>query len=208
MLLNAYLSLLVAVLTAVLLSVFASEQESDGICRGAGANPLVYNFAIDGYPAKVINDATFNGPLPGFFLEDPAVLGRALRRRFLNDTVIGAAFNVLYIEKDGEGILIDTGLGAAAFGRLFSSLEMEGISNDSIKHVLLTHGHGDNLSGLVLNNTADALEPAFPSATVYISRIEYEYWTTDPVRVSAYGYRCYTTLSLRYNAHKSTGICI
>lgn len=80
------------------------------------------------------------------------------------------------------GILIDTGLGPASSGNLFNMLEMEGIPKESIKHVVLTHGHADHLSGLVLNNTADVLEPAFPEATVYISRIEYEYWTTDPVR--------------------------
>lgn len=162
------------------LAVGCKRTGAGGTCSGAGANPLVYNFEIGGYAAKVINDASFSGPLPGLFTEDPVVLSRALRRRFLNDTADGVAFNILYIDKDGEGVLIDTGLGAAR-GSLFEKLETEGISRDSIKHVLLTHGHGDHLSGLVLNNTVENPVPAFPSATVYISRIEYEYWTTDPV---------------------------
>lgn len=171
-------------ITALAVVCPALAQEPAGMCKGAGANPLVYNFEVGGNSAKVINDASFSGPLPGFFIEDPVVLSRALRRRFLNDTAIEADFNVLYIHKDGEGILLDTGFGTYERGRhrLLESLETEGISKESIKHVLLTHGHGDHLSGLVLNATAENPVPAFPSATVHISRIEYEYWTTDPVR--------------------------
>ena len=36
---------------------------------------------------------------------------------------------------------------ALGFGMMFDHLEAEGISRDSIKHVLVTHGHFDHLAG-------------------------------------------------------------
>lgn len=90
-------------LLAVLISADATAA-ADGTCSGAGANPLVYNFAVDGNPAKVIADSSRDSEVPGLFLEDPAVLSRALKRRFLNESGITTGFNVLYIDKNGEGM--------------------------------------------------------------------------------------------------------
>lgn len=169
-----------------------------GECSGAGANPNVYNFEIDGYPAKVLNDQVMvEVPVErGIFLDsslfvnssffdaDPKVLKRALRQRFEDDSAIHIDNHMLYIDMDGEGVLVDSGVGAVENlfgpGLLFDVLETEGISRDSIKHVLLTHGHPDHLGGLIQDLVG--LEPAFPNAVVHISRIEYEYWTSDPVR--------------------------
>ena len=147
-------------------------------CSGAGANPAVYNFEVNGHPAKVIRDGEVSLPIgESFFVEEEAVLSRALKRRFQNDA-FEINFNVLYIDQGGEGVLVDTGLGTVRENSLFYHLEVEGIATDSIKHVVLTHGHGDHVSGLLVEPDSDEL--AFPNAQVYISRIEYEYWTPTP----------------------------
>lgn len=104
-------SAIAAVLALALHIPSTNASNSEGVCSGAGANPEVYNFEVNGYPAKVIRDAT-NAVEPGsFFVEDPEVIKRALRRRFLNDSVVSLNFNLLYIDKDGEGVLLDTGNG-------------------------------------------------------------------------------------------------
>jgi glyoxylase-like metal-dependent hydrolase (beta-lactamase superfamily II) len=142
---------------------------------------------VNGYPAKVFNDAVDFAPVEGgFFAEDPAVLKRALKRRFLNDTVVTVENNILYVNWDGEGVLFDCGTGpdeapALAPGMLFEHLDNEGVARDSIKHVMITHAHYDHIQGLV--EDLESLKPAYPSAKVYMSRVEYEYFTAPTVRL-------------------------
>jgi glyoxylase-like metal-dependent hydrolase (beta-lactamase superfamily II) len=146
----------------------------------------VYNFAVNGFPAKVLNDATGSSPLEGgFFVADAAVMSRALKRRFLNDTVAFFDTNILYINWDGEGVLFDTGTGpgeapSLSPGMLVEHLEKDDIPRDSIKHVMITHAHYDHLQGLV--EDLESLKPLYPEAKVYMSRVEYEYWTAETVR--------------------------
>jgi hypothetical protein len=179
-----------AVLAAKIAVAAASNSREEsmpaGVCSGAGANPWVYNFAVNGFPAKILNDATNVFPLEGGFLaEDPAVLKRALKRRFLNDTAVLFDNNILYVDWKGEGVLFDCGTGPSeapgrSAGMLFEHMDKEGIARDSIKHVLITHAHSDHIQGLV--EDLESLKPAFPSANVYMSRVEYEYWTAEKVR--------------------------
>ena len=84
-----------------------------GVCSGAGANPWTYNFEVSGHSAKVLNDASASYPLDSVVFGDnsPAVLSRALKRRFLNDTHAFVDNSVLYIDWDGEGMLFDAGSG-------------------------------------------------------------------------------------------------
>jgi hypothetical protein len=184
-----------AVLAVQLFAAVAASDEgsSAGVCSGAGANPWIYNFMVNGYPAKVMNDATTSNPLGGGLAGhsdpqgvDPAVLSRALKRRFLNDTSVVFDNNILYINWDGEGVLFDVGTGPGEApllspGMLVEHLEKEDIPRDSIKHVLITHAHYDHIQGLV--EDLESLNPLFPEAKVYMSRVEYEYWTAETVRV-------------------------
>lgn len=178
-------ALLAAVLASVASSSITAAMVPSGTCTGAAANPHVYNFEIDGNPAKILNDLSIPVPLDmSFFLADVEVQKRALRRRFEDDSVIFLYNNILYIELDGEGVLFDSGNGPVeddfGQGKLFKLLADEGISRDSIKHILLTHGHPDHIKGVV--EDLDELVPAFPNAVIHISRTEYEYWTADQVR--------------------------
>ena len=175
----------IPIAVAAVAVTFAQATATAGSCSGAGANPAVYNFEVDGYPAKILNELEIPVPVEGgVFVADTNVLQRALRRRFEDETTLTLHNNILYIDMNGEGVLVDTGNGPEAndFGRglLFDLLESEGISRDSIRHVLLTHGHPDHLGGIVEDMVG--LDPAFPNAVVYISRAEYEYWTADTVR--------------------------
>lgn len=177
--------LVVAAVTACAATALAATAANADACSGAGANPWVYNFEVGGHKSKVFNDATDMRPVEfGLFVEDDAVVKRALAKRFLNDSVTGLDNNVLYIDRGGDDILVDVGNGPGdanilGSGVLFEHLQMEGISRSAIKSILLTHGHPDHIGGLV--EDLESLEPAFPDAAIYISRIEYEYWTADVI---------------------------
>jgi hypothetical protein len=151
---------------AVVAAALNSREESlpARACSGTGANPWTYSFMVNGFPAKVLNDATIISPLEGgFYPEDPDVLKRALKRRFLNDTGVVYDNNILHVSWYGEGVLFDCGTGpgdapSLAPGMLFEHLERESITRDSIKHVMITHAHYDHIQGLV--EDLESLKPA------------------------------------------------
>jgi hypothetical protein len=83
----------------------------DDKCSGAGDNPWVYNFEVNGYPAKIINDATTQIPVIGGPIGPPEAVIRALESRYMNTTSYTFDNNVLYIERPDGGMLIDSGAG-------------------------------------------------------------------------------------------------
>lgn len=102
------------------------------------------------------------------------------RRNFAADP-IAVGNNLLYLETDTERILFDTGNGpsddGSGVGFLLPSLAAQGIPADSITTVCITHGHPDHVSGLVVDSNGTK---AFPAATVYVPRVEFEYWMGQP----------------------------
>jgi len=86
------------------------------------------------------------------------------------DVVLKNAINAFLIETSDKTILVDAGLGRM----LFSHLETCGKSAEDIDVILLTHMHMDHIGGLLKEG-----EKAFPSATLYISQPEYDFWMND-----------------------------
>lgn len=72
--------------------------------------------------------------------------------------------------KDGSRlILIDTGVGPKG-GKLVASLKQAGVTPDQITDVLISHGHGDHIGGLIDGNG----KPAFPNAKVRLTAAEWD----------------------------------
>ncbi|MDR2801929.1 MAG: MBL fold metallo-hydrolase [Prevotellaceae bacterium] len=94
----------------------------------------------------------------------------AMLEKYAPDGIIPSAVNAFLIYRYGQLTLIDAGFGR----KLFEHLQSLGLQADDVSVVLLTHLHGDHIGGLLRNGKA-----AFPNATVYLSKQEYEYWTSD-----------------------------
>lgn len=90
-------------------------------------------------------------------------------------------YNCLLIQTGGETILIDAGQGVLDPNRppvLQQSLQAAGVQPDQVTMVVLTHGHGDHIGGLV----EDDGQLNFPNARYLMTRRDWEHWTGPAMR--------------------------
>lgn len=81
---------------------------------------------------------------------------------------IPSTISTYLVEAGNQRILFDTGNGTDD-SLLFPSLSKMGVSPADINYIYITHLHGDHIGGLVQNDTV-----AFPNATIYLAKQEYE----------------------------------
>jgi glyoxylase-like metal-dependent hydrolase (beta-lactamase superfamily II) len=81
--------------------------------------------------------------------------------------------NAFLIKAGDRNILIDTGTGQQG-EPIYEKIKKQGVEPEGIDTVLITHLHGDHFGGLVKDGQA-----VFPSAKVYLSAKEYDYFTGE-----------------------------
>ena len=131
----------------------------------------VYPFTIGTLQAVALKDGEFAlenvaGQSPW---ADNAGVAEALRPT--GDTKIHLSIQPLLIRGDDKVVLIDTGAGGGmgTQNKLPASLAAAGVQPAQITDILISHGHGDHMGGLVANGAL-----AFPNATIRMSAAE---WT-------------------------------
>lgn len=83
---------------------------------------------------------------------------------------IPASVCAFLVKTEGKEILFDAANGAED-SQLMPTLDSLGTEPDEIDCIFITHLHGDHIGGLVRDGAA-----SFPSAEIYINKIEYEAW--------------------------------
>lgn len=79
----------------------------------------------------------------------------------------GSKGNCIYINVEGEGIVIDNGL---SYRELKNRMQNVGLEISDIKHILITHDHSDHIKGIgTLARTTDAIVYAHPTCFKAIS---------------------------------------
>ena len=102
-----------------------------------------------------------------------------MRENLLPETKWQPGFTPTLINTGSEVILFDTGNGDSGSvkrpkgGLLKSQLEPAGFKPEDIDIVVITHGHGDHIGGLL-----EGGKPLFPNARYVTGEKEYKFWTT------------------------------
>ena len=105
-----------------------------------------------------------------------AAVAAVLRERGVATDTITLGVDALLVRMPDHLVLIDTGLGPKFGGVLMRSLAAAGFTPDAVTDVLITHSHGDHVSGLL---TADGAL-AFPRAAVRMSAAEWRWLRGKP----------------------------
>jgi len=126
---------------------------------------------------------------------------KELLAQYIPESGFMQSTNVFLIKTPTQNILVDTGFGQT----IFEKMEKLGVQPDKITAVLLTHMHGDHISGLQKDGKA-----LFPKAKIYVSAKDKEYFTKTQVNegavaaLNAYGSQVVTFEPLKLGSKLKT----
>lgn len=162
-------------------SATAQAQQAQTPAVPETTNAGHYRFRIGDIQATVLSDGIIGGPPRVYASDAPeAELQSVLRQAFLATDHLTLNLNTLLIETGGKRILLEAGAGATMGpngGRIFQNLAAIGLGPEDIDAIVISHTHPDHVGNL---RSADGGR-AFPRATVFVPRQDWDFFvTTDP----------------------------
>src|SRR5215467_4899828 len=110
----------------------------------------------------------------------------ALKAGGLTDEFVPIPFTVTAVKSKGKLVLFDAGTGGQVSPKAglvaAKNMKAAGIDPDKVTTTVLTHFHGDHISGLMAKETN---APIFPNAEILVPAGEYKYWTDPAVTAGA-----------------------
>lgn len=148
---------------------------------------------VPGYYRMALGDVEVTALYDGYVMLDPKILNGAsakdiqslLARTFAVSTKgMQTAVNAYLVNTGKNLILVDAGAAKCfgpTLGVIGENIRAAGYHPDQVDTVLLTHLHGDHVCGIA---TAEG-KPAFPNATVYVSKDEGAFWLNKETAAKA-----------------------
>jgi glyoxylase-like metal-dependent hydrolase (beta-lactamase superfamily II) len=154
--------------------------------------PGWYRYKVGSFEITAVTDGIRATPLPDNIVKNaqkPAVLeALSIAMPGVDREKPPYPFTPVVVNTGQKLIAIDTGLGPAAYeqskgaiGQYQTNLAAAGIDAKAIDAVIISHFHGDHISGLI---GADS-KPLFPNAEVMVPKPEWDYWMNDANASSA-----------------------
>ena len=146
------------------------------------SRPSIYRFKVGAFEVTNILDGFIqgNGPHPNYGNNQPADVVQAYASaQGLPPTRMENIFVNTIVNTGKELVLFDTGNGkarATTVGHLPDRLVSAGYKPEDIDVVVITHGHGDHVGGLMADG-----KPVYPNARYVFSDREFDFWTKGDV---------------------------
>ncbi len=135
-----------------------------------------YRFNVGNFDCIAIKDGGGPRDVSNMYVGVTLVeVAQALESHNLKVDAVEFSRNGLFINTGQHQVLVDTGLGVTAGGKMVELLRLEGIEPETIKTVIITHGHGDHFGGLTDSHGA----LVFPNARVWMPKADWDYYTSE-----------------------------
>lgn len=149
-------------------------------------NPGYYKTRVGAFTVTALHDGTITRDRPEGFIPNANAddVERVFRQSGFGVGQMVLSFTAFLVETPDALVLIDTGFGsggAETTGRLGVNLKAAGYQPEDVDIVLISHFHGDHISGLL---TAEG-GAAYSGARVMVPRVEYQYWLSDDQMAAA-----------------------
>jgi glyoxylase-like metal-dependent hydrolase (beta-lactamase superfamily II) len=146
--------------------------------------PGFYRYKVGTFEVTVVTDGANRMKLPDNFVANASKdeVNAALAAAYMEKDVFVGPYNPVVINTGAKLVLIDTGLGEAAYkatkgvgGQLLTNMAAAGIDPAAIDAVIISHFHGDHVNGLL---KADG-SLAFANAEILVPAGEHNFWMDD-----------------------------
>ena len=142
--------------------------------------PGFYRHRVGAFEAIAVHDGSLSRDRPPGFVPnaDDAAVGAAFAAAGMPRDKLTLSFTALAIDTGVGIVLIDTGMGEAGppgTGMTEANLRAASIAPGDVTTVIISHFHGDHISGLRRRDGS----ATYPNASVMVPAAEWEYWMDD-----------------------------
>lgn len=146
--------------------------------------PGFYRYKVGEFEVTAVTDGGRMTTISDNFVRNAskADVGTVQQTFFMPPDQFINRFTPVVVNTGSKLVVIDTGLGAGAFsqskgaiGQFHANLVASGIDPKTVDAVVISHFHGDHISGLVDADT----KPAFANAEVLVPTAEWAFWMDD-----------------------------
>lgn len=170
-----------AAATAVALGAFPNGSPARAAAPMSGKQaPGFYRYKIGDFEITALNDGAVKAANPATIVVNQPFpeVQKALAAAYLPTDEIRNPFTTLLVNTGKNLVLIDTGFGdngAPTVGNVLSNMAAAGVDPKAIDTVIISHFHGDHISGI----RAKAGDLNFPNAEIMVPAVEWKYWNDE-----------------------------
>jgi len=143
-----------------------------------------YRYKVGEFEITVVTDGVNFGPLPDIYVQNAPkndVSAQLAAMHYAPDKTSNW-YNPIVVNTGSKLVAIDAGGGPPAFqqtkgtlGQYHNNLAAAGIDKNAVDVVILSHSHGDHISGLLDSES----KLAFPNAEILMSAVDIKFWSDD-----------------------------
>src|SRR3954470_3629765 len=140
--------------------------------------PSFYRYKVGDFEVTALNEGSVRNANPANMALNKTLpdIQKALGDAFLPTDHVINQFNVVVVNTGKNLVLLDSGFGdngAPTVGNLVTNMNAAGIDPKNIDTILISHFHGDHISGI----RAKAGAANFPNAEIMVPSAEWKHWT-------------------------------